>query len=106
MSQPLPSKIRIRLKGYDTAMVEQAQSRIIETARRTGATVSGPIRLPTRTQRWAVVTAPTLQDQKEHLEIRTHKRLIEIRDATAETVNALQRLDGLPTGIDIQLRVV
>lgn len=105
MPDPLRSKIRIRLKGYDTSMVEQTQSRIIETARRTGARVSGPIRLPTRTQRWAVVTGPTLQDQKEHLEIRTHKRLIEILDATPETVNALQRLDGLPTGVEIQLRL-
>nr|WP_041732128.1 30S ribosomal protein S10 [Conexibacter woesei] len=102
----MPSKIRIRLKGYDTTMVEQAQDRIIETAQRTGARVSGPIRLPTRTRRWAVLTGPTLQDQKEHFEIRTHKRLIEIRDATPATVNALQRLDGLPTGVDIQLRLV
>lgn len=87
-------------------MLNVAAGSVPRVGRRTGARVSGPIRLPTRTQRWAVVTAPTLQDQKEHLEIRTHKRLIEIRDATPDTVAALQRLDGLPTGVDIQIRVV
>ena len=106
MPKPLPSKIRIRLKGYDTAMVEQAQTQIIETVRRTGARVSGPIRLPTRTRRWAVVKGPTLQEEKEHLEIRTHKRLIEIYDASAATVEALQRMNDLPTGVDIQLKLV
>jgi len=105
VSKPSPSKIRIRLKGYDTEMVEQAQTQIIETARRTGAQVSGPIRLPTRTRRWAVVTGPTLQNQKEHFEIRTHKRLIEIHNATAATIDALQRMNGLPTGVDIQLKL-
>ena len=92
------NKIRIRLKAYDASA--------IETATRTGATVSGPVPLPTEKNVYAVIKSPFKdKDSQEHFEIRTHKRLIDIHQPTPKTVDSLQRLDHLPAGVDIEIRL-
>ena len=101
------NKIRIRLKAYDSAAIETAAKEIVETATRTGATVSGPVPLPTEKNVYAVVRSPFKdKDSQEHFEIRTHKRLIDILQPTPKTVDSLQRLDHLPAGVDIQIQLV
>src|SRR5689334_20769828 len=98
-------KIRIRLKGYDHKQVDQAARQIVETATRTGATISGPVPLPTEKNVYCVIRSPFKdKDSREHFEIRTHKRLIDIHSPTPKTVDALQRLD-LPAGVDIVIRL-
>ena len=98
-------KIRIRLKGYDHAAIETAAKEIVETATRTGATVSGPVPLPTEKNRYTVIRSPFKdKDSQEHFEIRTHKRLIDIHQPTPKTVDALMRLD-LPAGVDIEIKL-
>ena len=92
------NKIRIRLKSYDHTA--------IETATRTGATVSGPVPLPTEKNVYCVIRSPFKdKDSREHFEIRTHKRLIDIHQPTPKTVDSLQRLDHLPAGVDIEIRL-
>src|SRR5512143_451709 len=99
------SKIRIRLKGYDHTQLDQAARQIVETATRTGATISGPVPLPTEKNVYCVIRSPFKdKDSREHFEIRTHKRLIDIHSPTPKTVDALQRLD-LPAGVDIVIRL-
>lgn len=100
------SKIRIRLKAYDHSAIETAAKEIVETAARTGATVAGPVPLPTRKRRYAVVKSP-FKDKRsqEHFEQRTHKRLIDIHQPTPKTVDSLQRMDDLPAGVDIEIRL-
>ena len=100
------NKIRIRLKAYDHSAIEMAAKEIVETATRTGATVSGPVPLPTDKAVYAVIKSPFKDnDSQEHFEIRTHKRLIDIHQPTPKTVDSLQRLDHLPAGVDIEIRL-
>ena len=100
------NKIRIRLKAYDSSAIETAAKEIVETATRTGATVSGPVPLPTEKNVYAVIKSPFKdKDSQEHFEIRTHKRLIDIHQPTPKTVDSLQRLDHLPAGVDIEIRL-
>ena len=100
------NKIRIRLKAYDASAIETAAKEIAETATRTGATVAGPVPLPTEKNVYAVIRSPFKdKDSQEHFEIRTHKRLIDIHQPTPKTVDSLQRLDHLPAGVDIEIKV-
>jgi small subunit ribosomal protein S10 len=99
------SKIRIRLKGYDHQALDRSAVSIVETANRTGATVTGPIPLPTEKNVYTVIRSPFKdKDSREHFEIRTHKRLIDIHSPTPKTVDSLMRLD-LPAGIDIEIKL-
>ena len=101
------NKIRIRLKAYESSAIEQAAREIVETAQRTGASVSGPVPLPTEKNRYCVIRSPFKdKDSREHFEIRTHKRLIDILQPTPKTVDSLQRLDHLPAGVDIQIQLI
>ncbi|MEA2313289.1 MAG: small subunit ribosomal protein [Solirubrobacteraceae bacterium] len=101
------NKIRIRLKAYDHEAIEAAAKEIVQTAERTGATISGPVPLPTEKNVYCVIRSPFKdKDSREHFEIRTHKRLIDIHQPTPKTVDSLQRLDHLPAGVDIQIQLV
>ncbi|MBX6722978.1 MAG: 30S ribosomal protein S10 [Dactylosporangium sp.] len=98
-------KIRIRLRAFDHGVLDQSSSRIVETARRTGANVAGPVPLPTEKSIFTVLTAPNGEkDIREQFEMRTHKRLIDILEPTPKTVDALMRLD-LPAGVDIEIKL-
>jgi small subunit ribosomal protein S10 len=100
------TRIRIRLKAYDHDAIDRAAREIVETAQRTGATVSGPVPLPTEKNVYCVIRSPFKdKDSREHFEIRTHKRLIDIHQPTPKTVDSLQRLDHLPAGVDIEIRL-
>ena len=97
-------KIRIRLKAYDHRILDQSTSEIVDTARRTGASVVGPIPLPTVRNRWTVLRSPHVDKKsREQFEIRTHKRLLDILQPTPETVDALMKLD-LPAGVDVEIK--
>ena len=99
-------RIRIRLKAYDYRVLDTSTGEIVETATRTGATVSGPVPLPTEKNVYCVIRSPFKdKDSREHFEIRTHKRLIDIHQPTPKTVDSLQRLDHLPAGVDIEIRL-
>ena len=101
------NKIRIRLKGYDHQQLDNSASQIVETAQRTGATITGPVPLPTEKNVYCVIRGPFKdKDSREHFEIRTHKRLIDILQPTPKTVDSLQRLDHLPAGVDIQIQLI
>jgi small subunit ribosomal protein S10 len=96
-------KIRIRLKAYDHRLLDQSAQQIVETAERTGAAVTGPIPLPTHIRKFCVIRGPHIdKDSREHFEIRTHKRLIDVMEPTSRTVDALMRLT-LPAGVDIEI---
>ncbi|HOO76815.1 MAG TPA: 30S ribosomal protein S10 [bacterium] len=96
-------KIRIRLKGYDYRLLDQSTGEIVETARRTGAKVVGPVPLPTRKEKYTVLKSPHVDKKsREQFEIRTFKRLLDIIDPTAKTVDELKKLE-LPAGIEIKL---
>jgi len=98
-------KIRIRLKAYDHRILDQSTSEIVDTARRTGARVAGPIPLPTVRNRWTVLRSPHVDKKsREQFEIRTHKRLLDILQPTPETVDALMKLD-LAAGVDVQIKL-
>jgi small subunit ribosomal protein S10 len=98
-------KIRIRLKGYDHTLVDLSARSIVDTAQRSGATVSGPVPLPTEKNVYCVIRGPFKdKDSREHFEIRTHKRLIDIHQPTPKTIDSLQRLDALPAGVDIEIK--
>lgn len=98
-------KIRIRLRAFDHKILDQSAERIVHTARRTGAKVSGPVPLPTEKSIYTVLVAPNGEkDIREQFEMRTHKRLIDIVEPTAKTVDALMRLD-LPGGVDIEIKL-
>ena len=106
MAAATQNKIRIRLKAYDHQALETAAKEIVETATRTGATVSGPVPLPTDRNIYAVIKSPFKdKDSQEHFEIRTHKRLIDIHRPTPKTVDSLQRLDHLPAGVNIEIKL-
>ena len=94
-------KIRIKLKAYDHNLIDQSAERIVETAKRTGAKISGPVPLPTQKEIITILRAThKYKDSREQFEIRTHKRLIDILEANTKTTDALMRLD-LPAGVDI-----
>jgi small subunit ribosomal protein S10 len=97
-------KIRIRLKAYDHKLLDQSAGEIIDTARQTGAKVSGPIPLPTRISRYTVLRSPHVDKKsREQFEIRIHKRLLDILDPTQQTLDALMKLD-LSAGVDVEIR--
>ena len=98
-------QIRIRLKAYDHKALDRSAANIVETAKKTGATVSGPIPLPTEKNVYTILRSPHVnKDSREQFEMRTHKRLIDILQPTQKTVDALMRLD-LPAGVDIELKL-
>ena len=97
--------IRIRLKAFDHRLIDQSTREIVETARRTGAQVKGPIPLPTKKERYTVLISPHVnKDARDHYEIRTHKRLVDIVNPTDKTVDALMKLD-LAAGVDVQIKL-
>ncbi|HUO99935.1 MAG TPA: 30S ribosomal protein S10 [Gemmatimonadota bacterium] len=101
----MANKIRIRLKAFDHAVIDQSTRDIVRTAQRTGAIVSGPVPLPTRTQIFTVLRSPHIDKKsREQFEMKTHKRLIDILDAKPQTVDALTKLD-LPAGVDVDIQV-
>ncbi len=98
-------RIRIRLKAFDHRLIDQSAQEIVETAKRTGAQIHGPIPLPTKKERWTVLTSPHVnKDARDQYEIRTHKRLMDIIDPTDKTVDALMKLD-LAAGVDVQIKL-
>ena len=100
----MAQKIRIRLKGYDHTQLDRSAQSIVETAQRTGATITGPVPLPTEKNVYCVIRSPhKYKDSREHFEMRTHKRLIDILQASPKTMDALMHLD-LPAGVDIELK--
>ncbi len=97
-------KIRIRLKAFDYKLIDQSALEIVETAKRTGSKVAGPIPLPTRIERYTVLRSPHIDKKsREQFEIRTHKRLIHILEPTSKTVDAISKLT-LPAGVDIRVK--
>ena len=100
----MTNKIRIRLKAYDHRSLDLAASKIVETVKRTGGKVSGPVPLPTEIQKYTILRAVHMyKDSREQFEMRTHKRLIDILSPSKETIDALQHLD-LPCGVDIEIK--
>lgn len=98
-------KVRIRLKAYDHKILDAAASKIVDTVKRTGGVVSGPVPLPTEIEKFTVLRAVhKYKDSREQFEMRTHKRLIDIEGPSKETVDALQHLD-LPSGVDIEIKL-
>ena len=98
-------KIRIKLMSYDTEMLDQAAARIVDTMKKSGAKISGPIPLPTEKEIVTILRSPhKYKDSREQFEIRTHKRLIDIVNPTPETVDVLTRLE-LPSGVDIEIKL-
>ncbi len=96
--------IRIRMEAYDHAVLDQSAMEIVETAKRTHSEVHGPIPLPTRVERYTVLSGPNIDKKaRQQFEIRTHKRLIDIKQATARTIEALNKLN-LPAGVDIKIK--
>jgi small subunit ribosomal protein S10 len=101
----MAGQIRIRLKSFDHVVLDQAAADIVRTVEKTGASVSGPIPLPTKTQRWTVLRSPHVDKKsREQFELKTHKRLIEIVESRSQTVDALTKLD-LPSGVDVEIKV-
>lgn len=97
--------IRIRLKAFDHRVLDQSTSEIVNTAKRTGAQVRGPIPLPTRIERYTVLRSPHIDKKsRDQFEIRTHKRLLDIVDPTPQTVDALMKLD-LAAGVDVEIKL-
>ena len=98
-------KIRIKLKAYEHSIIDQSAARIVDTAKRTGARVSGPIPLPTEKEIVTILRSPHKhKDSREQFEMRTHKRLIDILDPTQRTVESLTKLD-LPAGVEIEIKL-
>ncbi|MDP9453109.1 MAG: 30S ribosomal protein S10 [Actinomycetota bacterium] len=101
----MSQRIRIRLKAYDHEVIDQSTKKIVETAVRTQATIRGPVPLPTEKHRYTVIRSPHKdKDSREHFEMRIHKRLLDILEPSAKTVDSLQRLD-LPAGVDIEIKI-
>jgi len=106
LSKMAGNKIRIILKAYDHMTIDQSVAQIIETAKRTGAEISGPVPLPTKKEIITILRSPHVdKDSREQFELRTHKRLIDILSPNQKTVDTLQRLD-LPEGVDITLKLM
>ena len=105
MAESKGQKIRIRLKAYDHEIIDQSTKKIVETVVRTQAKVRGPVPLPTEIRRFCVVRSPHVdKDSREHFEMRVHKRLIDIIDPNAKTIDSLQRIE-LPAGVDIEIKI-
>jgi small subunit ribosomal protein S10 len=99
-------KIRIKLKAYDYVLLDRSTSEIIDTAKRTGARVAGPIPLPTRISKYTVLRSPHIDKKsREQFEMRTHKRLIDILEPPPQTLDALMRLD-LSAGVDVEIQII
>ena len=97
--------IRIRLKAYDHRLIDKSAKEIVETAKRTGATVKGPIPLPTKIERYTILISPHVnKDARDQYELLTHKRLMDIVEPTDKTVDALMKLE-LPAGVDVQIKL-
>lgn len=104
MAKTQKQKIRIRLKGFDQRQLDRSTADIVETAKRTGARVVGPIPLPTKREIYTVLRSPHVdRKSREQFEIRTHKRLVDILDPTGKTIDALKTL-ALPAGVDIKIK--
>ena len=100
----IQQKIRIKLKAYDHRIIDQAACDIVETAKRTGAKVTGPIPLPTKREDYTVLRSPHIDKKsREQFQVHTHKRLIDIVEPTAKTIDALRKLD-LAAGVDVEIR--
>ncbi|MCX8250472.1 MAG: 30S ribosomal protein S10 [Dehalococcoidia bacterium] len=98
-------KIRIVLKAFDHRVLDQSATQIVETAERTGADISGPVPLPTSIRRFCVIRSPHIDKRsREHFELRTHKRLIDVHKPTSKTIDAMTRLN-LPAGVDISIKL-
>ncbi|HBY98126.1 MAG: 30S ribosomal protein S10 [Ardenticatenaceae bacterium] len=98
-------KIRIRLKAFDHRLLDQSAQQIVETAERSGARVIGPVPLPTKIEKFTVLRSPFIdKDSREQLEIRTHKRLIDVVDPDSKTIDSLMKLN-LPAGVDIEIKL-
>ena len=98
-------RIRIRMEAYDHTILDQSAKDIVDTAKRTEAIVHGPIPLPTRIERYTVLRSPHIDKKsREQFELKTHKRVIDIHDSRAQTVDALTKLD-LPAGVDVEIKV-
>ena len=105
MTTRTSQKIRIILRAYDHRILDQSATQIVETAERTGAHVAGPVPLPTSIKRFCVIRSPhVFKNSREHFEIRTHNRLIDILEPTSKTVDSLTRLN-VPAGVDISIKV-
>jgi small subunit ribosomal protein S10 len=101
---PEPTKIRIRLKAFDHQLLDKSTSDIVETAKRTGARVAGPVPLPTEIRKYTVLRGPHVDKKsREQFEIRTHKRLLDILEPTQQTLDALMKLD-LSAGVDVEIK--
>jgi len=97
-------KIRIKLKAYDHRLLDQAVEEIVETVRRTGAKISGPVPLPTKREIYTVLRSPVIDNKsREQFELSTHKRLIDIFDPTSKTIDSLRKLN-LPAGVDVEIK--
>ncbi|GAB6099846.1 30S ribosomal protein S10 [Halanaerocella petrolearia] len=105
MAEQGRDKIRIKLKGYEHQLLDNSAEKIVETATRTGAEVSGPVPLPTKKEVFTILRSPHVNSKaREQFEIRTHKRLIDIKEPTPKTIDSLMRLD-LPAGVDIEIKL-
>ena len=105
MSTAKRQRIRVCLKAYDHQLIDSSAQKIVDTAKRTDAVVSGPIPMPTKRRVYCVLRSPHVDKKsREHFEIRTHKRIIDIYDPTAQTTDELSRLD-LPAGVDIEVKL-
>lgn len=104
-NQARGQRIRIILKAFDHRVLDQSVEHIVETAERAGAQIAGPIPLPTTIKRFCVIRSPHIdKDSREHFEMRTHKRLIDILNPTSKTIDALTRLN-MPAGVDISIKL-
>ena len=99
-------KVRIKIKAYDHRVLDTAAKKIVETVKRTGGEISGPVPLPTEVEKFTILRAVHIyKDSREQFEMRTHKRLIDIKNPSKETIDALAHLD-LPSGVDIQIKTI
>lgn len=99
------NRVRIRLRAFDHRLIDQSAEKIVDSAKRTGARICGPIPMPTNLRRFCVIRGPHIdKESMEHFEIRTHNRLIDILDPNNKTIDALMRLD-LPSGVDIEIKL-
>lgn len=99
------SKIRIKLKSFDYRLLDKSAKEIVETAKRTGARIAGPVPLPTHISRYCVLRSPHVdKNSREHFEVRTHKRLVDILEPTQQTIDALMKLD-LASGVEVEIKL-
>ncbi|MBM7557834.1 30S ribosomal protein S10 [Halanaerobacter jeridensis] len=105
MAEQAREKIRIKLKAYEHQVLDDSAAKIVDTAKKTGASVSGPVPLPTKKEVFTILRSPHINSSaREQFEMRTHKRLIDIKEPTPKTVDSLMRLD-LPAGVDIEIKL-